>query len=46
MDVLVTVALIALLFLLLGSGLWIGISLLGVAWFGMELFTTRPVVRV
>ncbi len=43
MDVLVTVALIALLFGLLGSGLWIGISLLGVAWIGMELLTARPV---
>jgi C4-dicarboxylate transporter DctM subunit len=43
MDILVTIALIALLFLLLGSGLWIGISLLGVAWVGMELFTSRPV---
>src|SRR5450631_3693001 len=43
MDILVTIALIVLLFALLGSGLWIGISLLGVAWIGMELFTTRPV---
>ena len=43
MDLLVTAALIALLFFLLGSGLWIGISLLGVAWIGMELFTSRPV---
>ena len=30
------------LFLLLGSGVWVGLSLLGVAWVGMELFTTRP----
>src|SRR4051812_10243460 len=43
MDALVTFALIALLFVLLGSGLWIGLSLLGVAWIGMELFTSRPV---
>ena len=43
MDALVTTLLIALLFLLLGSGLWIGLSLLGVAWIGMELFTSRPV---
>src|SRR3954452_17525964 len=27
--------------MLLGSGLWIGLSLLGVAWIGMELFTAR-----
>jgi tripartite ATP-independent transporter DctM subunit len=30
------------LFLLLGSGVWIGLALLGVAWVGMTLFTTRP----
>ena len=30
------------LFLLLGSGVWVGLALLGVAWIGMELFTTRP----
>jgi C4-dicarboxylate transporter DctM subunit len=42
-DLLITALLIAFLFLLLGSGLWIALSLLGVAWIGMELFTTRPV---
>lgn len=31
------------LFTLLGSGVWVGLSLLGVAWVGMELFTNRPV---
>lgn len=31
------------LFLLLGSGVWVGLALLGVAYVGMELFTTRPV---
>jgi tripartite ATP-independent transporter DctM subunit len=30
------------LFLLLGSGVWIGLALLGVAFVGMELFTVRP----
>jgi C4-dicarboxylate transporter, DctM subunit len=30
------------LFLLLGTGVWIGLALLGVAWVGMELFTNRP----
>ena len=43
MDLLTTTLLIVLLFALLGSGLWIGLSLLGVAWIGMELFTARPV---
>jgi tripartite ATP-independent transporter DctM subunit len=42
MDALITTLLIAALFALLGSGLWIGLSLLGVAWIGMELFTARP----
>jgi len=42
MDFAVTALLIAFLFLLLGSGLWIGLSLLGVAWIGMDLFTSRP----
>ena len=30
------------LFLLLGSGVWVGLSLMGVAFVGMELFTSRP----
>ncbi|MEL6268109.1 MAG: TRAP transporter large permease subunit [Pseudomonadota bacterium] len=30
------------LFLLLGTGVWVGLALLGVAWVGMELFTARP----
>src|SRR5678815_1141087 len=41
MDALITALLIVLLFMLLGSGLWIGLSLMGVAWIGMELFTAR-----
>ena len=43
MDLLIAAALIALLFVLLGTGVWIGIGLLGVAWIAMELFTSRPV---
>lgn len=31
-----------ILFLLLGSGLWVGLALLGCAYIGMELFTSRP----
>lgn len=30
------------LFLLLGSGVWVGLALMGVAFVGMELFTNRP----
>ncbi|HSQ83014.1 MAG TPA: TRAP transporter large permease subunit [Casimicrobiaceae bacterium] len=42
MDALITTLLIVALFVLLGSGVWIGLALTGVAWFGMELFSTRP----
>ncbi len=42
MDAVITLVLIVALFALLGSGLWIGISLLGVAWVGMQLFSARP----
>ena len=31
------------LFLLLGTGVWVGLALMGVAFVGMELFTSRPV---
>jgi tripartite ATP-independent transporter DctM subunit len=31
------------LFLFLGTGIWVGLALLGVAFVGMELFTSRPV---
>jgi C4-dicarboxylate transporter DctM subunit len=41
MDAVITTLLIVALFALLGSGLWIGLALLGVAWIGMELFTAR-----
>ncbi len=30
------------LFLLLGSGVWVGLALMGVAYVGMDLFTIRP----
>ena len=43
MDLFITTLLIVFLFVLLGSGVWIGLALLGVAWIGMELFTSRPV---
>lgn len=41
-DLLVTGLLIASLFLILGSGVWIGLTLSGVAWIGMQLFSARP----
>ena len=41
-DFTVTALLIAALFLILGSGVWIGLTLSGVAWIGMQLFSSRP----
>ena len=41
-DLVITALLIVALFALLGSGVWIGLTLAGVAWIGMELFSTRP----
>jgi tripartite ATP-independent transporter DctM subunit len=41
-DLAITTLLIVALFLLLGSGVWIGLTLAGVAWIGMELFSSRP----
>ena len=42
MDALIALVLIVAMFAILGAGVWIGIAVLGVAWIGMELFTTRP----
>ncbi len=42
MDLFITVLLIGLLLATLGSGLWIGLSLLGVAVFAMEFLTSKP----
>ena len=41
-EVAITTLLIVTLFLLLGSGVWIGLTLGGVAWIGMQLFSSRP----
>jgi len=41
-EFLVTTLLIVALFALLGSGVWIGLTLAGVAWIGMQLFSSRP----
>ena len=42
-DFSIIILFLFVLFLLLGSGVWVGLALMGVAWVGMELFTTRPV---
>jgi C4-dicarboxylate transporter DctM subunit len=41
-DLLITGLLVLSLFALLGSGVWIGLTLTGVAWIGMQLFSPRP----
>jgi C4-dicarboxylate transporter, DctM subunit len=41
-DVSITLLLVLSLFLILGSGVWIGLALSGVAWIGMQLFSARP----
>ncbi|MBV1895346.1 MAG: TRAP transporter large permease subunit [Rhodobacteraceae bacterium] len=37
-----TIVFLFVLFTLLGSSIWVGLALMGVAWVGMEMFTTRP----
>ena len=41
-DLSITALLIGSLFLILASGVWIGLTLSGVAWIGMQLFSSRP----
>ena len=42
-DLSIIILFLFVLFTLLGTGVWVGLALMGVAWVGMELFTTRPV---
>jgi tripartite ATP-independent transporter DctM subunit len=42
-EIALTVVFISMLFILLGSGIWVAVSLLGVAAVGMMMFTDRPV---
>jgi len=41
-NLILTLIFLFTLFFLLGSGVWIGLSLMGVAYVGLELFTNRP----
>ena len=41
-DIGISILLVVSLFLILGSGVWIGLALSGVAWIGMSLFSARP----
>lgn len=41
-EIYATAIFLFVLFALLGSSVWVGLALMGVAWVGMELFTSRP----
>ncbi|MEX0346970.1 MAG: TRAP transporter large permease [Rhizobiaceae bacterium] len=41
-EVYLIILFLFVLFLLLGTGVWVGLALMGVAFVGMELFTSRP----
>lgn len=41
-EIYATVIFLFVLFVLLGFSVWVGLALMGVAWVGMELFTSRP----
>jgi C4-dicarboxylate transporter, DctM subunit len=41
-DIGISILLVVSLFLILGSGVWVGLTLSGVAWIGMQLFSSRP----
>jgi C4-dicarboxylate transporter, DctM subunit len=42
MDITITFLLIGVLFALLAGGVWIGLTLAGVAWVGMQFFAGKP----
>lgn len=41
-EVGISILLVVTLFLILGSGVWIGLALSGIAWIAMQLFSARP----
>jgi tripartite ATP-independent transporter DctM subunit len=41
-EILLVVIFLGALFTLLGTGVWVGLALFGVAYLGLEMFTTRP----
>ncbi len=41
-DLYITAALLVALLLILGSGVWVGLTLTGVAWLAVTLFSSRP----
>lgn len=45
-EVVLTLFLVVALFAFLGSGVWVALSLMGVGWLGLALFTSAPVGQV
>ena len=43
LEVYLTIFFISVLLIFLGSGVWVGISMIGVSTIGMMMFTSRPV---
>ena len=41
-ELLVITLLVVSIFVLLGCGVWVGLTLAGTAWIGMEIFSSRP----
>lgn len=41
-EIAVITLLVVSVFVLLGCGVWVGLTLMGAAWIGMELFSSRP----
>ncbi|HMN21765.1 MAG TPA: TRAP transporter large permease subunit [Ottowia sp.] len=41
-EIAASATLLAVLFAMLAGGIWVGLTLAGVAWFGMAVFTARP----
>ncbi|ARP95383.1 TRAP transporter large permease [Bordetella genomosp. 13] len=41
-EILVIIMLVVSIFALLGCGVWVGLTLAGTAWIGMEIFSSRP----
>lgn len=41
-EVLIITLLVVSIFALLGCGVWVGLTLAGTAWIGMEIFSSRP----
>ena len=41
-DLFITASLLAALLLILASGVWVGLTLTGVAWLAVTIFSSRP----